>query len=60
MTDAAWRRSSYSGTNGNCVEVNKHLDAVRDSKSPEVAIAIGRDVFDRFIAAIKKDEIGRT
>ena len=38
LTEAAWRKSSYSGTNGgNCVEVARNLPgivAVRDSKNP--------------------------
>jgi hypothetical protein len=29
-----WRKSSYSGAESNCVEVNGTLDAVRDSKNP--------------------------
>ncbi|MFV2083091.1 DUF397 domain-containing protein [Micromonospora sp. LOL_021] len=35
LTDATWRTSSYSGGNGNCVEVTDNLSgvvAVRDSK----------------------------
>jgi hypothetical protein len=38
LTNAQWRKSSYSGTNGgNCVEVALNLPgvvAVRDSKNP--------------------------
>jgi hypothetical protein len=38
LTNAQWRKSSYSGTNGgNCVEVALNLSgvvAVRDSKNP--------------------------
>jgi hypothetical protein len=39
LTNAIWRKSSYSGGNGgNCVEVASNLPgvvAVRDSKRPE-------------------------
>jgi len=38
LSRAAWRRSSYSGGNGNCVEVTDAAPgvvAVRDSKDPE-------------------------
>ncbi|TDB95591.1 DUF397 domain-containing protein [Actinomadura sp. 7K534] len=40
LTDAKWRRSSYSGSNGgNCVElaetVGASVVAVRDSKDPD-------------------------
>lgn len=28
-----WRKSSFSGTGGNCVEVRRDLAALRDSKN---------------------------
>ena len=37
MSRAEWRKSSYSGQSGNCVEVARNLPglvAVRDSKAP--------------------------
>jgi hypothetical protein len=37
LTGAQWRKSTRSGSTGNCVEVAKNLDgviAVRDSKDP--------------------------
>jgi len=52
-----WRKSSFSGSGGDCVEVRQDLAAVRDSKSPAgpalsigltelvVAVKVGR--FDR-------------
>ena len=38
LTQAAWRKSSYSGGSGNCVEVTGNLPGavgVRDSKDPD-------------------------
>jgi len=38
LSCAQWHKSSYSGQNGNCVEVARNLPglvAVRDSKSPD-------------------------
>ena len=38
LTGAEWQKSSYSGVNGNCVEVARNLPgvvAVRDSKNPD-------------------------
>ncbi len=38
LDGAVWRKSSYSGTHGNCVEVARNLPgivAVRDSKDPD-------------------------
>jgi uncharacterized protein DUF397 len=29
-----WRKSSFSGSGGNCVEVRQDLAAIRDSKDP--------------------------
>jgi len=38
LDQAAWRKSSYSGQTGNCVEVADRLPgavAIRDSKDPD-------------------------
>ncbi len=38
LSCAQWHKSSYSGQNGNCVEVARNLPAlvaIRDSKSPD-------------------------
>lgn len=59
MMDAEWRKSSYSGENGNCVEVNKDQGSVRDSKSPSVVLVLGRDVCDRFVVAVKEGRFGQ-
>ena len=29
-----WRKSSFSGNSGNCVQVRQDLTAIRDSKNP--------------------------
>lgn len=41
LAEAIWRKSSYSGTQGNCVEVAVGPQAtvlVRDSKDPDSAV----------------------
>jgi hypothetical protein len=30
-----WRKSSFSGDSGDCVEVRQDLTAIRDSKNPD-------------------------
>jgi hypothetical protein len=40
-----WRKSSFSGSGGDCVEVRRDLAALRDSKNPcgpEVAADLSR------------------
>ena len=49
LSCAEWHKSSYSGQDGNCVEVARNLPAlvaVRDSKAPDRLEAAGlpRDV----------------
>lgn len=57
LTNAIWRKSSYSGGNGgNCVEVAANLPvivAVRDSKRPED----GAHVVDRKAFGALLDDI---
>lgn len=54
-----WRKSSYSGAQGNCVEVASNLPglvAVRDSKDPDGAgLAFERGAWKAFTAKIKAD-----
>ena len=42
LTRAQWRKSSYSGNSGNCVEVADlgQAVAVRDSKEPEGEVLV--------------------
>lgn len=54
---ALWRRSSYSGTQGNCVEVASNLRGlvlVRDSKDPAgPKLLIGVEMWRGFIAGVR-------
>jgi Domain of unknown function (DUF397) len=52
----AWRTSSYTGTNGNCVEVAGTGGAVlvRDTKDRDgVALSIPSDAWASFAASLK-------
>ena len=48
-----WRKSSYSGQEGSCVELAHTFDTVRDSKNPDGPMLRG-DVRG-LLAAIKGD-----
>ncbi len=60
LSHAAWRTSSYSGQNGNCVEVAPNLPgvvAVRDSKDRGgPVLAFAPDEWRSFTAAVKDGE----
>jgi len=57
LSRAEWRRSSYSGTNGNCVEVAADCGMrvlVRDTKDHEGAVlAFQSVVWRRFAGKVK-------
>ncbi len=57
LASAIWRKSSYSGTHGNCVEVATNLPgvvAVRDSKDPEGGTLIfGPEEWSAFVAEVR-------
>ena len=58
VTDAVWRKSSYSGSNGgNCVEVGTAggpAVAVRDSKDPDgPRLAFAVDTWNAFAEQVK-------
>jgi hypothetical protein len=62
LTDAAWRKSSYSGNNGgDCIEVTSNLGdvvAVRDSKDPEGPVLVfSPAVWRAFAAGVKAGEL---
>ncbi|MGP3933481.1 DUF397 domain-containing protein [Nonomuraea sp. KM88] len=61
LSQAAWRKSSYSGGNGgNCVEVASNLPglvAVRDSKNPNgPALIFTPAEWDAFLGGVKLGE----
>lgn len=62
MNDRTWRTSSYSGGQGNCVEVclsEPGAVAVRDSKDqagPE--LVVGDRAWSALVQGIKQDELG--
>jgi hypothetical protein len=48
-----WRRSSRSGSGGNCVEVRGDLRALRDSKSPEAMIPVSRAALRSLVTHVR-------
>lgn len=60
MQDVRWKKPSRSGPNGNCIQLANTRDMIRDSKDPHgTVLRIGRDEFDRFVAAVKDGRFGR-
>lgn len=57
LSRAEWRKSSYSGQSGNCVEVTRNLPglvAVRDSREPDGAtLVISQAAWRVFIRAAR-------
>ena len=57
LSRAEWRKSSYSGQDGNCVEVARNLPglvAVRDSKTPDgVKLVISREAWRAFLRGVR-------
>jgi len=62
LTQAIWRKSSYSGTSGNCVEVAGNLPGavgVRDSKNPTgPALVVTPRAWRAFLRRAKDGELG--
>jgi hypothetical protein len=52
-----WRKSSFSGDGGNCVEVRQDLVAMRDSKTPD-GPTLAADL-PRLLATVKSGELDR-
>jgi hypothetical protein len=57
LSRAEWRKSSYSGRSGNCVEVARNLPglvAVRDSKEPDGArLVVSQETWRVFIRSVR-------
>ena len=51
-----WRKSSWSGSESNCVEVGSTLGAIRDSKHPDVGLSV--DV-RALVVALKGERPGK-
>jgi hypothetical protein len=60
LSQAAWRKSTYSGANGDCVEVADNLPgvvAVRDSKNREgPALVFTCTEWDAFLSGARDGE----
>ncbi|MFC4005528.1 DUF397 domain-containing protein [Prauserella oleivorans] len=60
LTDAAWRKSKYSGAMGNCVEVAPLRSgeiAMRNSRDPKgPALIYTRAEIEAFLAGVKDGE----
>lgn len=52
-----WRKSSFSGNSGECVEVRQDLTAVRDSKNPS-GPTLGVEL-SRLLATVKTGHLDR-
>jgi hypothetical protein len=48
-----WRKSSYSGTADNCVEVG-HGVGIRDSKAPATHVPVSAGTWTAFLAEVKR------
>jgi hypothetical protein len=57
LSRAEWRKSSYSGQSGNCVEVARNLSglvAVRDSKAPDGAkLLVSPETWLSFVRSVR-------
>jgi hypothetical protein len=58
LSQAIWRKASFSAHNGGCVEIAANLPgvtAVRDSKRPEAgAHIVDRAAFAQFLADVQR------
>jgi hypothetical protein len=63
LDGAVWHKSSYSGTQGNCVEIAANLPgivAVRDSKDPNgPTLVISLDHWSAFVSGVLRRNSAR-
>ncbi|MCT2583885.1 DUF397 domain-containing protein [Actinophytocola gossypii] len=52
-----WRKSSFSGDSGECVEIRQDLAAVRDSKNPG-SLSLLADL-SQLVATVKSGSLDR-
>lgn len=60
LSQAAWRKSSYTANNGNCVEVAgvEGIIAVRDSKNTHIApLRVSPQAWGAFVTAVATDSL---
>jgi hypothetical protein len=57
LSRAEWRKSSYSGQDGNCVEVARNLPglvAIRDSQAPDEAnLMVSQETWRVFLKGLR-------
>ena len=57
LSRATWHKSTYSGQNGNCVEVARNLPglvAIRDSKRPDApSLLVASEAWRTFIKSMR-------
>ncbi|MEV7021779.1 DUF397 domain-containing protein [Kitasatospora sp. NPDC093558] len=62
LSDAQWRKSTYSGQGGDCIEVASSVPGllpIRDSKDPHgPALIFPAEAWRSFVAAVQAGEFG--
>jgi len=53
---STWRKSSYSPTANDCVEVGRGI-GIRDSKAPVVHLPVSREAWDAFLNLVNSSVI---
>lgn len=55
-----WVKSSYSGYEGDCVELSSgHTEfRIRDSKHPQVSLMLPRVTWGAFLVGVRRGEFG--